>query len=149
MKNFFISSMFILCCTSVSLAQSGSDGQQIINRFFELYKTKGADAGLDYIFSTNKWMDLEGEGVRHVHSELSNIIGLIGNYLGHEEVKSVSLGKRYRIVSYLVYYERQPLRFTFQLYRGSGDWMLYNFKFDSNFEEDMEEAIRLSTPSKL
>ncbi len=141
--------MFVFCFASISLAQSGSDGQQIINRFFELYKSKGHDVGLDYIFLTNKWMDLEGEGVRHVHSELSNIIGLIGNYLDHEEVKSVSLGERYRIVSYLVYYERQPLRFTFQLYRGSGDWMLYNFKFDSSFEEDMEEAIRLSSPSKL
>ena len=140
--------MFILIYMNAS-AQTDIGGQQIINRFFELYKASGPDAGLDFIFATNKWMDGEGDAVQNVRAELANISGLIGDYLGYEEIKSISLGERYRITSYLVYYERQPLRFTFQLYRNSGDWMLFNFKFDSSFDDEMEEAIRLSAPTKL
>lgn len=126
-----------------SLAQTKDNGQELIDKFFELYQTKGSETALKYAFGTNKWMDMNSDGIKNVIFELDKNINLIGNFIGQEEIKSKAIGTRYRIASYFVYYDRQPLRFTFQLYKNKEGWMIWNFQFDSNYDDEIEEAMKL------
>ncbi len=143
MKRFTYLILAILLTWSQSFGQSKDNGQPLIDKFFELYKTKGSESALKYAFGTNKWMDTNSDGIKNVIFELDKNINLIGNFIGQEEIKSKTVGSRFRIASYFVYYDRQPLRFTFELYKNNDGWMIWNFQFDSNYDDEIEEAMKL------
>ena len=88
-------------------------------------------------------MDTNSDGIKNVIFELDKNINLIGNFIGQEEIKSKTVGSRFRFASYFVYYRRQPLRFTFELYKNNDGWMIWNFQFDSNYDDEIEEAMKL------
>ena len=67
---------------------------------------------------------------------------LIGEYYGEEFLYKGNLGESFTTYVYLVKYERQPVRFTFEFYRPKDVWMVYSFKFDDNFDEDFEDIIK-------
>ena len=82
-------------------------------------------------------MESNTDGIKNVIFEMEKSISLIGKYIDKEEIKSRQVGSRFRIASYFVYYDRQPLRFTFQLYKNNDGWMIWNFKFDSNYGDEI------------
>ena len=45
--------------------------------------------------------------------------------------------------SYLVKYDRQPIRFTFQFYKPNKEWRIHSFKYDGNIDDEIEEAAKL------
>jgi hypothetical protein len=68
----------------------------------------------------------------------------MGDYIGQEKLRDKQVSSRFRVVSYLVYYERDPVRFTFSLYRNSQGWEVSNFQFDSDFEDEAEASLKLT-----
>lgn len=127
------------------LAQSREkdDGQELIVKFFELYKTKGYDAAVRYSWSTNKWIPASPDDMSKIILSLGKVVDNMGEFLGQEELKSKKVGSRFRIVSYLVYYQRDPVRFTFELYRNNQSWEISDFVFDTQFEQEIEESMKL------
>lgn len=143
---FFIT--LTLAATSAS-GQGKDNGQQIIDKFFELYATQGYEPAVMYAFGTNEWIDSEGDGVKNLLFELEKNINLVGEYIDYEEIKTKAVGSRFRISSYFVYYDRQPLRFTFQLYKNKNGWIIWNFQFDTNYDDEVEEGMKLSRFGEL
>lgn len=143
MRRLFTTCACIMILTMVGYSQGKDNGQQLIDKFFEIYTTKGHEPALKYAFGTNKWMESNIDGIKNVIFEMEKSISLIGKYIDKEEIKSRQVGSRFRIASYFVYYDRQPLRFTFQLYKNNDGWMIWNFKFDSNYGDEIEEAMNL------
>lgn len=43
----------------------------------------------------------------------------------------------------MIKYARQPIRFTFILYKPKEEWMLFNFKYDDKLDEEMEDAANI------
>lgn len=143
-KIFTLIALLNLCSLLPAAAQSTADnGQHLIDKFFEIFESKGHEPALKYAFGTNKWMSANSDAIQNVIFELNKSVNLIGNYIDKEEIKSKNVGSRFRIASYFVYYDRQPLRFTFQLYKNKEGWLIWNFKFDSQFGEEIEEAMML------
>ena len=134
----FIQLGLISILASVSYAQSNPE--DIINKFFDLYKNKGSDMAVDYVFSTNKWMDKNQDVVIEMKMRLKKAINIIGNYYGYELITKKSLGQSYLLYSYVVKYERQPIQFTFILYKPDKSWQIQNLRFDDNLTEELEEA---------
>jgi hypothetical protein len=144
MKRYILIMSFMLICT-FSMAQSKDNGQELIDTFFDYYKTKGYAAALKYSLSTNKWIKSDGTEMDNIILALSKQVDVMGEYLGHEEIRSKTLGSRYRITSYLVYYVHDPVRFTFELYKTSTGWEISNFEFDTSFDEELEESMKLNS----
>ena len=136
--------LFALVST-VSFAQkTKDDGQELINRFFELYRTKGYEDAVKYTLSTNKWYPAKGDEMDDLIVKLEKEVKVMGKYLGHEQIRSRRLGQRFRIVSYLIYYQRDPIRFTFELYKNDRGWEISDFVFDTNFEAEIEASMKLT-----
>jgi hypothetical protein len=135
---------FILSTTAI-FGQTKDDGQLIINKFFQVYKEKGAETAIKYAYGTNKWMDSTlTTKVNDMIVKLTQSVNLVGKFIGQEEIESRKVGSRFRVTSYFVYYQRQPIRFTFKLYKDGEDWSLFSFLFDTHYDDEIAEGIKLS-----
>jgi hypothetical protein len=127
----------------ISSAQETDDGQDLIDTFFNYYKTRGYEMAIRYSWSTNKWIPVNGDAITNIVVQLEKKVSVMGEFIGQELLKSKSVGSRYRMVSYLVYYQRDPIRFTFTLYKNNNGWEISNFEFDTKFEEEVEASMKL------
>lgn len=116
--------------------------EKIVTDFFETYATNPEKA-LDDIFKTNDWLMKNQDGITSVKSKLNLNIELMGEYCGYEKIIKRQLGKSMVLESYLVKYERQPLRFTFKFYKAKDTWILFNFQFDEDADDELEESAKI------
>jgi len=65
---------------------------------------------------------------------------LLGKYHGFEKIVRKELGESLVLESYLVKYDRQPLRFTFKFYKPNDKWILFNFQYDEDVDEELSES---------
>lgn len=110
-----------------------------IESFIEKVGQNKKDEAFDMLFSTNKYFTGDSVIVG-LKIQLKNAISQLGDYHGYECVTTRHFGADYVLYSYIVKYERQPLRFTFVFYRPNNSWQIQNFKFDVNFDEELERS---------
>ncbi len=116
---------------------------QILERFFNRYRYEPMEA-VDFIFSQNPIF--EGEAApqaQNVKDKLAGAIPVLGRYYGREPITKKEIGSSLVLYSYLIQYERQPIRFTFKFYKPDREWFLLSFAFDDNLSDEIEEAARL------
>lgn len=107
----------LLVFLSANVLNAQTTTKEITDKFFKSYEESPQQA-VDYIFGTNKWMTDETKlGIENVKTQLTNFIGLVGDYYGYEKITEKSVGESYKLISYLIKYDRQPIRFTFIFYR--------------------------------
>ncbi len=121
----------------VGFAQTGYDS--IPKFFFQVFEQKGSDAAIDYIYATNKYISGNIAANLKVKSELKKIVSLIGKYRGHELISEKFIGKSYVQMSFLAKFDRQPLKFTFILYKPDKVWQLQKLQFDDKVAEGFDE----------
>ncbi len=139
MKNLVI--IVLLFCSLDLLAQD--EPQKIINEFFKLYRDKNSDVALDFLFGTNKWMNDSKDQIENVKFKInSTVVKSMGEYYGYELLTTKTVGEKLIFYTYLVKYDRQPIRFSFLLYNPNGQWRLQNFSFDDAFKDDLQEASK-------
>jgi ABC-type transporter MlaC component len=143
MKRYFVI-VLVAALSITAQAQTKDDGQELIDNFFDYYKNKGYANALKYALSTNKWIKPEGNEMDNIIISLSKQVDVMGELIGFEELKTKALGSRFRIASYLVYYQRDPIRFTFELYKNNLGWEISSVEFDTAFDEELEESMKLT-----
>lgn len=130
----------LLFCSINTFAQN--DPQKIIDEFFSLYKSKDVDTSLDYLFGTNKWMVNSKDQIEEVKSKLKGTLKLVGDYYGYSLITKKSVGDHYWLYTFMVRYDRQPIRFSILFYKPSDQWRLMNFSYDDNLGDELEEAAK-------
>jgi hypothetical protein len=133
-------SILILLSSFTTVAQN--DPQKIIDEFFTLYKNKSADAALDYIFGTNKWMENSKDQIDGVKLKLNSSLKLLGEYYGHNLITKKSIGDHLSLYTFMVRYDRQALRFSILMYKANENWKMMNFSYDDNLDDELEEAAK-------
>ncbi len=76
---FSLSANFFSCATKLRI-----DPQKIVDRFFDLYKTKGPNDAIDYIFSTNEWVSESTDQIENVKFKINSTLKLLGKYEGFD-----------------------------------------------------------------
>jgi hypothetical protein len=136
-KNILIAVTFlILSCNSKAQEKTPSN---IIDTFFKIYNTKGSNEALDFIFLTNKF--IEKKDVELIKERVTQYAKILGKYHNQDLVIKKSVGSSIEVYSYILKYERQPIKFLITFYKPSRKWKLQNFKINDNFIEDIEKAI--------
>ena len=142
-KQFLLILILLISFTSINTLKAQSISKEIIDQFFLIYEQEPQKA-VDYIFSTNKWISEESqEGIDNVKDKLENFLGLVGEYYGYDLITKKNVGENYELWSYIIKYDRQPLRFTFVLYRPKDKWQLQNFQFDDNLGDELKDAGKI------
>lgn len=118
---------------------------QFFDDFFNLYESEGVKSSLNYAYSTNQWIfnspTKESEEVQRKLEEFTNNLG---RYCGRKLLKEKVVNSNFVIRSYMLLYERQPLRFTFTLYKPESKWQLQSFQYDVGMNDEAVNSINLS-----
>ncbi|XWN35882.1 MAG: hypothetical protein ROO71_07925 [Balneola sp.] len=143
--DFRILTLIFLFTTFGSFNSFAQDtGEELIDNFFSKYENVGVDEAVEELYKTNPWTARIQDGINNVKSQLGRYNEeLVGKYYGYKKIVTKKLGNSYALHSYLVRFDRQPLRFTFQFYKPDNEWRLYSFAFDDNIDEEIEEAAKV------
>ena len=140
----------ILCLTgflflsSESKLLAQSTYKEITDAFFAVY-AKYPSKAVEYAFGTNKWMLKKPEVVTNVKTQLKTLTELLGDYYGFEPLEENTISASLKEVKFLVRYEREPLQFTFLLYKPKDKWMVENFSFNENMDKEIEGGTKTRT----
>ncbi len=123
-------------------AQNNPD--EIVEQFFIDYQDKGASEALDNLYSNNPWMNRKTDAVSNLKTQLEALNeSFVGQFFGFEKIVEKRLTGSYVLLSYLAKYDRQPVRFTFQFYKPDDKWRTFSFQFDTDIDDEIEEAAKL------
>lgn len=136
----FLPFLFMIFTPGIIRAQQSAE--DVTAQFFQLFQSKGVDEAVDYIYATNKWLVSEKSTSDNIKMQLKKGIAIIGQYYGYELIEKKSLGDSYVMLSYMLRYDRQPIKFTFILYRPNKTWQIQNMKPVDRFEDDFDKAPR-------
>jgi hypothetical protein len=134
--------LILIICFSQKLAQAQEKPEEVTDKFFELFESKGPDEAVDYVFSTNKWLNTEKTTIDAIKLQLKKGIAIIGQYYGYELIEKRSLGESFVMLSYMLRYDRQPIKFVFILYKANTIWQIQNLKFDDRLDDDIENLVK-------
>ena len=136
MKKTLLVLLFVLLYGNIN-AQTPKD---YINKFFNIYTEEGFDQAIDSLFTTNKWILMNQESVNSIKTQLSTLTPKLGSYYGYEPLTAQKTGTCYEYYTYLVKYERQPVRFHFAFYEVNGKWILQTFKYEDKIASNLEDS---------
>ena len=120
-------------------AKAQSTPEEIMGKFFGLFEQDVTKA-IDYLFSTNEWLEANKEGADAMKEKLEANRKLLGNYGGYEIAAKYALGKSYLKYICVLKYDRQPIELVIYMYKPDKKWKLQNINFHSDFEKDMEKV---------
>ena len=133
--------IFLISISGNLLAQSSPQG--LIDTFFETYK-KDAGKAVKELYATNKWTE-------RVKDDIDKVIGTVngftesymGKYYGYELITKKKFAESFELYSYMVKYDRQPIRFIFKFYKPNDKWVLYSYALDDSLDSEIQEAAKL------
>jgi hypothetical protein len=128
----------ILCAVALASLLSAcgfSDGDE--NALPETFAKQVAEEKyLEAIGGTigaNPWGGVTPDTLTDFTQNLTNTIKQMGAYKFHERVDSQAIGSRWKKVTYLMGFERQPLLLVFSLYKPADEWVVMDISFHQNF----------------
>ncbi len=140
MKKLFI----LTIVTFISLTNFGqSNPEEMINTFFKEY-AKIPSKAVEDIYLTNPWTSRIKDGIESMKNEVNKFtIDYVGKYYGYELITKKQFSESFILYSYMVKYDRQPIRFIFKLYKPNDKWTLFSLQIDANLDDEIEEAAKL------
>ena len=117
--------------------------QDLIDTFFVTYE-KDAGEAVKELYATNKWTE-------RIKDDIDKIVGTVngftesymGKYYGYEIITKKIFAESFELYSYMVKYDRQPIRFIFKFYKPNDKWVLYSYALDDNLDTEIQEAAKL------
>ena len=122
---------------------SQSTPQDLIDNFFLTYK-KDAGKAVKELYKTNVWTERIIDDIENVVNTVNGFTkNYMGEYYGYEIITTKKFSESFELYSYLVKYDRQPIRYIFKFYKPNDKWVLYEFKLDDSIDDEIEEAAKL------
>ena len=115
---------------------------KIIADFFNTYSEGEADKAIDDLYMHSPWLSSQDDAIIKLKTQFRDIKKLVGEYNGFQLLTKKTLGDCFELYVYLVKYDRQPFRFTFEFYKPKNSWLTYSFAYDYNLDNDLENAAK-------
>jgi len=136
--------LFFACLASAqtpaaTTAQQPSTPAEFSKKFFEIYSTQPLDA-IDFIFSGEKVSKESKDDITAIKKNLKMTITVAGDFAGYELITEKNVGNSYKLMSYLVKHDKQPIRFVFVYYKPKDKWKISTFQFNTNMDEELNDA---------
>ena len=131
----------LVCLLYFTSGIAQKNTNEISEKFFTLY-SKDPILAMDYIASTNKWSEKMSDEIRDMKNKLKTLLDRIGDYKGHELISERSTGQSVKIASYILKYDREPIRLILFFYKTSDTWRVQTYSFDESVGEELKDAVK-------
>ena len=112
----------------------------LVDTFFANYKLS-PEIALDSMYNTNVYLIKGTLEMDTLKRQLRQLLSQLGTYRGYDLITRNAVSEHYAIYSYILYYDRQPVRFNFIVYQPPGrQWHLQYFQFDTKLGDELEES---------
>lgn len=139
MKNIFI--IITILIAQISFCQSIPD--EMMKDFFIEY-SKNPTKAVEKIYQTSTWTSRLKDGIEDMKNEVNKYtVDYMGKYYGNELIVKKQLLENFVVYSYVLKYDRQPIRFIFKLYKPNDKWVLFSLKIDGVLDDEIEESAKL------
>jgi len=116
----------------------------LATKFFSDYEQNGVSIALDNLYNTNKWVIRSTDAIVKLKNQMEGLNeDFVGKYYGYELIVEKKLTNSFLLQSYLVKFDRQPIRYTFEFYKPNDQWMIFSLQFDGNLDDEIEQAAKL------
>ncbi len=89
------------------------------------------------------------DDVAKVKNSLRDLTELLGGNNGHVLLQEKNVKDCFIRSSYMVKYDRQPIRFNFEFYKPKDEWILFSFSYDTSFDDDIEKILQYKLSDDL
>src|SRR5260221_3573185 len=117
-----------------------SEPEKIVTKFFETYKSNGPKEALGTLLPTNKY--ISRAVADSVAIKLENLTKDLGDFQGIEKIRERKYGEGITLLTYIVKYPQQPLRFNFKFYQPGNGWRIQNFSYEPDFIDELDETVK-------
>jgi hypothetical protein len=117
-----------------------SEPEKIVVKFFDAYKTNGPKVALGTLLPTNKY--ISKEVADSVAYKLEKLTSGLGDFQGIEKIRERKYGTSITLLTYIVKYSQQPLRFSFKFYQPGNGWRIQNFGYEVDFMDELDETVK-------
>jgi hypothetical protein len=132
--------LITIICSCGEKDRPQSEAEKFVEKFFSNYKKEGPRTSLKMILSSNKY--ISSSVADTVAIKLERLANGLGHFQGFEKVNEVCYGESIFLLTYLVKYTQQPLRFKFKFYQPGNGLRLQDFSFESDFLDEVEDEIK-------
>jgi hypothetical protein len=116
----------------------------LVTKFFSDYEENGVSTALDNLYKTNKWLIRSTDAIVKLKTQMEGLNeDFVGKYYGYELIVEKKLTDSFLLQSYLVKFDRQPIRYTFEFYKPKDQWMIFGLQYDGNLDDEIEQAAKL------
>lgn len=129
--------------TVVLTGRAQQSPEQIIAEFFGEYESLPPAVALENLYGHMPWVERIRDSVEKLKTQFTDLQNLVGDYAGHDLIAEKDVADRFVVYSYLVRFDRQPVRFLFQFYKPGDTWGLYSFSYDDQLDIELEDAVKL------
>lgn len=138
MKKFLLILLLSLCFFNIKMTVNAQESpEDIMDYFFTVFKNDTGKA-IEYIFSTNPQIDPKQQGINSIKEGLETHRKLLGNYYGYDLASKYYVGTVYAKYSYVLKYERQPVKIVVVFYKPSNKWKVQSMNLYSDVEGDLK-----------
>ena len=116
----------------------------IVEEFFNIYSSGQIEHSIDFIASTNSWMERATDSLEQLKSQLRSLESMIGDYYGYHLMAEKTLGNSLVGFSYIANFDRQPIRFIFVFYKATDQWKIHKINFDMDLDDELAEFVKQS-----
>lgn len=136
--------LVILILISVSANIFAQESPQyLLDKFFTKY-SEDPGIAVRELYATNKWTERAKDDIEKVISTVNGFTeDYMGKYYGYEIITTKKFSESFELYSYLIKYDRQPLRFIFKFYKPNDKWVLLSYSLDDNLDNEIQEAAKL------
>ncbi len=97
-------------------------------RIFLVTISQGVVQAIDDIYGSNPSLNSQTDAIINLKNKMSDLTEeYIGKLHGRDLITKKEFSDKYVIYTYLVRYDRQPVRFTFEFYKPSNEWRIHSF----------------------
>ena len=137
MKKILFFTILLVIFSNTKLSAQNTP-EELMDKFFVLFETNPSLA-FDYVFSTNKMIDLNQPEIQNLKDSFEKSRKVLGNYYGYETAKKLVAGTVYAKYYYVLKYERQPLKLEAIMYKPNNTWKILSVMCKESLDDCFEE----------
>lgn len=140
MKNLLLTAALLISLSALNLFSQSPE--KMIKDFFDIYEKNRPVEALDSLYANSPWLERIRDDVEQLKSQFRDLKNIVGEYNGYEALFKKNVKDCYLVFTYLIKFDRQPIRFVFEFYKPKDKWYLYGFSYDDGFADDLQEVMK-------